>query len=440
METHDKVNLEDSLTLMIQDVGVMQKLHTDNAPEMVGRKTPFFRRARKEGIDLTSIEPLRPDENYGETLVKRAKIISGKLMVRKNVPLRLWCYSLEYSCELSSLMVPNQYRNKGRNGYEMVFGITPDISEYIEFEFYDYCWYWNTPQSYPHEKKQIGRWLGIAHRVGQSMVYYIMNTNGKVIARSTVIPLDPSDHDVNENKTRMAELDKTIKAKIGDYRNVINSNYTDLPEIDDDNIEEQLSFTFDLKESDLNENELEHEAASDPHRPHMDEAPTNDVSSDAFDKFLGIYLELPDDDGESKVLGRVKDRKRDHDGVLIGKSHDNPVLNTAVYNIETPDGNIHEYTANVIAQNLWNQVDDDGYNYNSLYEVIGHRRNDDAISQEAGFFETSNGIRRKVITTKGWDFNVKWESGETSYISLKDIKEHNPAEIAEYVLANKLEK
>ena len=79
------------------------------------------------------------------------------------------------------------------------------------------------------------------------------------------MPLDPSDHDVNENKTRMAELDKTIKAKIGDYRNAINSKYTDSPEIDDDNIEEQLAFTFDLKKSDLNENELEHEAASDPH-------------------------------------------------------------------------------------------------------------------------------------------------------------------------------
>ena len=73
MEKHDKINLGDSLTLMIQDVGVMQKLHTDNAPEMVGRKTPFFRWARKEGIKLTSIKPLRPDENYGETLVKRAQ-------------------------------------------------------------------------------------------------------------------------------------------------------------------------------------------------------------------------------------------------------------------------------------------------------------------------------------------------------------------------------
>ena len=91
METHNKGDLGDSLTLLIQDVGVMQKLHTNNAPEMVGRKTPFFRRARKEGIDLTAIEPLRPDENYGEILVKKAKILSGKLMVRRNVPLRLWC-------------------------------------------------------------------------------------------------------------------------------------------------------------------------------------------------------------------------------------------------------------------------------------------------------------------------------------------------------------
>ena len=440
MEAHNKDNLGDSLTLMIQDVGVMPNLHTDNAPEMVGRKTPFFRRARKEGIKLTSIEPLRPDENYGETLVKRAKILSGKLMVRKNVPLRLWCYALEYSTELSSLMVPNQYRNKGRSGYEMVFGTTPDISEYVEFDFYDYCWYWDTPQSYPHEKKQLGRWLGIAHRVGQSMVYFVMNANGKVIARSTVVPLEPQDHDVTETTTRMSDLDATIKATIGDYRNATNPNYTDIPALDDDNLTAQLTYTFDLQESDLNEHELEREAASDPNRPHMDEAPTHDVSSDAFDKFLGIYVELPGDDGGSTVLGRVKDRKRDHDGALIGKAHSNPILNTAVYNVETLDGNIHEYTANVIAQNLWDKVDDDGYNYNRLYEIIGHRKNDDAIALADGFYETKTGVKRRVITTKGWDFNVSWESGETSYIALKDIKEHNPVEIAEYVIANKLDK
>ena len=76
----------------------------------------------------------------------------------------------------------------------MVFGHTPDISEYVEFEFYDYCWYWDTPKSYPHEKNQVGRWLRVAHRVGQSKFFWIINTNGKVIRQSTVSLLDPSDY------------------------------------------------------------------------------------------------------------------------------------------------------------------------------------------------------------------------------------------------------
>ena len=65
LEMHDKKLLGDSLSLIIQEAGVMQKLHTDKTPEMVGRKTPLFARARKEGIDLTTINSLRPDENYG---------------------------------------------------------------------------------------------------------------------------------------------------------------------------------------------------------------------------------------------------------------------------------------------------------------------------------------------------------------------------------------
>ena len=153
MDGNDKQKVGDSLSMVIQDVGLMQKLHVDNAKEMVGRKTPFFKRARKEGIDLTTIKPLRLDENYGEQLVGRAKLGTSKLMLRKKVPLRYWCYAMEYYCYLSSVMVPGMYRNKGRTGHEVVFGNTPDISEYVKFNFYDYCWYWDTLQDFPHEKK-----------------------------------------------------------------------------------------------------------------------------------------------------------------------------------------------------------------------------------------------------------------------------------------------
>ena len=68
-----------------------------------------------------------------------------------------------------------------------------------------------------------------------------MNTNGKVIGRSTVYPLDPSDYDVNECKQHMYKLDTTIKSIIGDYRNAVNIKNTEVPDFDDEDIKEQIS-------------------------------------------------------------------------------------------------------------------------------------------------------------------------------------------------------
>ena len=38
-----------------------------------------------------------------------------------------------------------------------------------------------------------------------------------------------------------------------------------------------------------------------------------DDESEMFDKFLGLYVEIPSLNGEGKLLGRVKGRKRDSD-------------------------------------------------------------------------------------------------------------------------------
>jgi hypothetical protein len=41
-----------------------------------------------------------------------------------------------------------------RTGHEEVTGDTPDISEYIDFGFYDWVWYWDTPDI----RKRAPRW------------------------------------------------------------------------------------------------------------------------------------------------------------------------------------------------------------------------------------------------------------------------------------------
>ena len=64
-----------------------------------------------------------------------------------------------------------------------VNGEAVDISEYLDFGFYDkVCFKDNGGLS----NSEPGRWLGISHRTGRLVCYHILTHTGKVISRSTV--------------------------------------------------------------------------------------------------------------------------------------------------------------------------------------------------------------------------------------------------------------
>ena len=134
------------------------------------------------------------------------------------------------------MIVPGVIRNKGKTGYEIIFINTPDISECVEIDFYEYFWYWDSPQGFPREKKQLVTWLVFLHKVDQAMVYYVMSDKGEVISRSTVSPLDLSDYDVNETKFILKDLDHTIRGVIGNFRNSISENNIQTPDMGEDDI------------------------------------------------------------------------------------------------------------------------------------------------------------------------------------------------------------
>jgi hypothetical protein len=72
-------------------------------------------------------------------------------------------------------------------------------------------------------------------------------------------------------------------------------------------------------------------------------------------------------------------------------------------------------------------------------EICDHRRTAEAIPVEQGIYTDQNGRQQRKKTTKGWEFNLGWNDGSTSWLPLKDIKASNPVELAEYVVANKLQ-
>ncbi len=72
---------------------------------------------------------------------------------------------------------------------------------------------------------------------------------------------------------------------------------------------------------------------------------------ESYDQYIAAEVRLPKDGKE--VIGTVVARKRDHEGNPIGCSHPNPILDTRVYQVNFPDGNSAEYSANMIAECLY---------------------------------------------------------------------------------------
>jgi hypothetical protein len=68
----------------------------------------------------------------------------------------------------------------------------------------------------------------------------------------------------------------------------------------------------------------------------------------------------------------------------------NPIFDTSLYDVEFDDERIGTYSANIIAENIFQQVYFEGYTHVIIDEIIDHRKGTDAISQEDNFIYHNN--------------------------------------------------
>ena len=155
-----------------------------------------------------------------------------------------------------------------------------------------------------------------------------------------------------------------------------------------------------------------------------------------LDEYIGAQVVLPGKDG-IEVLCKVKGRKRDSSGNLIGERNNNPILDTHIFQVEHLDGWVEEYATNMITESLMSKVDDEGYDVGWINEIVDHRKRDTALSTWEGFV-ISRITKKPVISTKGWDIQVKWKDGSFDWLSLSQVKESMPVELAEYAVAQKI--
>jgi hypothetical protein len=100
-----------------------------------------------------------------------------------------------------------------------------------------------------------------------------------------------------------------------------------------------------------------------------------EFSPDIYDDtYVNMELALPRSGGEVE-FARVTKRLRDKDGLPIGTANDNPILDTRVYEVEYPDGHKTSLAANMIAENLFAQVDSEGNRHVLFDEITSYRTN-----------------------------------------------------------------
>jgi hypothetical protein len=86
----------------------------------------------------------------------------------------------------------------------------------------------------------------------------------------------------------------------------------------------------------------------------------------------------------------------------IGTAHDNPILDSWMYEVEYQDDYKSAMAANAIAQNLFAQVDAEGNCQLRFDEIIDHRTNGKEVKQQDAFLTTRSGTRRQRETTIGF--------------------------------------
>ena len=264
---------------------------------------------------------------------------------------------------------------------------------------------------------ELGKWLGVSHRVGRLMSYWVLPLSGIPVSATTVQRLTNDERNTDEMKSRMQQyeekLAKSFEAQSADVtRGLRHVNSDKIIDPDNEDPAFFAEFTRVIDDATLRQ---------------ADDVANVEVTPD---QYVGMELTLSRGGEGEAMHAKVKKRVRDEEGNPIGNANSNPLLDSRRYEVEYIDGQVEELTANIFAENLISQVDEEGQHQMMMSEIMDHRVLHDAVPRSQGTYVNQYGVKRRKLTTRGWELLVEWKGGSTDWVSLKDLKESYPVELA----------
>ncbi|KAI2495965.1 Reverse transcriptase (RNA-dependent DNA polymerase) [Fragilaria crotonensis] len=341
-------------------------------------------------IRLKRSEAGRSNQNYAaEREIGELKKRWRNRMLKRKVPPRLWDYGLVYETNILNRIPRGQQQ---RTGIVLITGETPDISEWLDFQFYDRVWYYDQKKiEIDGSGRRLARWLGVAHRVGSDLCYWLLLESGKVIARTTVQHVVRDDYLNDDIRREIERFDQVVDEQLSDQNFMAEGH-------DGFYIQDELTDTVTCVAPVLDD-------VDDGDMPFPDSREADDIDDKLLDKYLNAELIFDVGTG-SKRKGRVVKRAKGTSGEPIGRAHSNPLFDTREYVVEFTDGSTENYFANVIAECMYALVDSEGNQYQLLSEITDHRSDNSAIPVADGYVTSRNGNQRYWRTTHKFGIRV----------------------------------
>ena len=396
-------SITNAIKQYFKTVGVPEDIICDQATEQVKGSSRIL--CHDAGCTIVELEKGTPASNRAERAIKTLKDGVQADLFDSNSPLKLWCYCLERRAAIICSTVRTNAMLKGQTPETYLTGNATDISAISEFGWYEWVVYRLEGEIFPHQSRKLGRTLGPARNAGNALSHWVLTINGKVMPVQTLRHLTEAELGSESMKKRMSHYDQCIKKSLGDSNMSPPENTEESPVSDE------------LYEGWYDE-ETEYNLLDD------------DVHED-YNGLLQAEVMLPKN-GEKMEVARVIRKVKDTSGMTVGSYHPNLILDTQIYEVMFNDGSIERYAANTIAENIYSQIDENGHRYQLFDAIVNHRSDGSAVSKEDGWTTSKGGKRSKRITTKGWYFLVRWCDGQESWVPLKELKENNPIQVAEY--------
>ena len=223
--------------------------------------------------------------------------------------------------------------------------------------------------------------LGPCKNEGNEMSQSIVASSGCVITHRTFRSLRISELHSETEKRKLMIFDDIILKKLGDS----------VAKPTNSNARECVPYSYGV--------ELDSIKLPEDNDPVMPDG-TASFEKPITDQWIHTELNLPQGEllWKSKFIGRTKDGHGDATG-----SHDaNLFLNTLTYDVEFSDDDVKEHSADVIAENMCSQVDEDGCNDQILDSIVDHRKCRSVVDKSAMRICTKSGQKRLRRKTSGY--------------------------------------